>query len=931
MHLIHLHYIFALFLSTFVSVTVVIDLIDSKFDFDSVFSIRTMPLPIAVGGVSLSSERLKGPYQPPPSGLSHGTSTESQHLEPLVPEPLQSQSVTWAVCPQTEWQARTVVSFFDKENVSGGESESETQQQEGKNPKRRRMVEIRLQISPLARALSPKVYRETSYHLELFDYDEDDDGSEIGSNSYGLTDDHIEDSLSSDSETVDGDHLGNQWRQEETHRQPQVVFSQDRRHLMVLLFHNNNQSGNSNIRKRTDFSEKTEQQQSAMIIFQLRKPKTPTISSPDIRSKIPLPSYIAKATPDSSDDSNASGEFTEHRNNAIATNSSNFIGGSPVVATHPKFVPSCKGVTAICRLSGEAINHGCLPPPSFPNPTFCLAVKNDGTLNWVNIHSAKITATAELLGIHSNRCIVSSMKASPDSTLDSGMVALVIAYSNSSSGSDSSQSVVSCVTDYDENDVDDIAGSIESITSNSINSEEYSNCQRMKRGDCVLMKWSNPSRQSPSANNETRSGSPSGMMNVTLRSVWSPPSGIDENDELRVTGVCFGSLPSVLCVVYTHSNEGEVSLGPRQKLAQVLTISNNVSSGSSEVCDLVPTVSLYLSADQVEQAPNVANVDHKMNFNSDKDHDHYEYDTGSCSEYETSMDEVSSDEDSDKRRKENPFGATIESRLVGIQHDPASDSFVVSSIFFGNHEQMDYWVGCVWNWRANAIGWMIQHEIPALPSSYRNNIGRDGICWSRLYFGHDMYNGGGSYLVHMNSFLQYDDIIDDGNPINFENLAFLKTRKRIVPVAMLSPRNSSDPIVFSERSSLLLAENHISFPSVARKDSDVTVRELDWKISALPLSYTASHGPLRIAAMGHTQVKSIAVASARGVCVMDTHHNKWKQFGSPSEERSFSILAMTWWEGSPRSGKDDKRDDLLVAITQTRFDERFLSCWAPKR
>lgn len=865
-----------------------------------------MPLPIAVGGVSLSSERLNAPYQPPPFVSSRGTTAESKNAEEDFLKPRPYQSVTWAVCPRNEWQARTAVSFYDKEDAGGSSrnNESQPQQQPQNKCKRRRMLEIRVQISPLARALSPDVYRETSYHLPLFTYDdtedEDESRSDQRSDSSSISEDHNEDSDYSDSET-DDDDLEDTLPLQETHRQHQVVFSEDRRHLIVLLLHS----------KRDDPNYWQQQQQSAIVVFQLRKPKSPTNSSADIRRKIPLPSYIgAKVTPGSSSD--AGKELPSQ--SAL----SNSIGGSPAIATNPKFVPSCNGVTAICRLGREPSNPDGVRQKAVPKPTFFLAMKNDGTLNWVDTHSAQITTTAQLPEIDSSHCFVSSMKASPSSTSDTGMLALVIASSNPSSESDSSQSVVSYETDNDEEDVVGIDSSIDSIGSSISNK---SGGQRAQGGDCVLINWSMSSLESSSDEKQ--------VMQVELLSVWSPPSGSGENDELRVTGVCFGSLSSVLCVVYTHSNRGDVSLGPRQKMAQILAISYKKSNGSSEGYQVIPTVSLYLSSEQVEQAPSVASIDQKMNYQSGEDYEYYESANENDSEYETSIDA----EESDEFGKLSYFGATRESRLVGIQHDPSSDSFVISSIFCGSRGKNDHWVGCVWNWRANAIGWMIQHEIATLMSLSQNNIARRSgeTSWSRLYFGRDPYSRGSPYLIYINSMLQYDGTNDFGNTINNNDSTILKTRKRSVPVAMLSPSNSSNPIVFTERSSLLLAENHVSFPSLASKDSDVTISELDWKISALPLSYTTSHGPPRIAAMSATRAKSIAVSSARGVCVMDTQHKKWKQFGSPTEERSFSVLAMNWWEGSLKGKKDDERDDLLVAVTQTVSGAQFLSCWSSKR
>ena len=207
--------------------------------------------------------------------------------------------------------------------------------------------------------------------------------------------------------------------------------------------------------------------------------------------------------------------------------------------------------------------------------------------------------------------------------------------------------------------------------------------------------------------------------------------------------------------------------------------------------------------------------------------------------------------------------------------------------------------------------------------------------WSRLYRGRDSNYGGGSHLVYINASLRYGDSGEINNDANSTDKntynKVIETEKRIVPVAVLSPDNSTNPGVFTERCSLLLARDHISFPYVAKKDSDPTMLELDWKISALPLSYTMSHGPPNIAIIGPVAAKSVAVSSAFGVCVMDTSNNKWKHFGSPNEERSFSVVAMTWWEGNLKRRKEHDKDDLLVAIIQTRNGEQFLGCWSSKR
>ena len=876
-----------------------------------------MSLPIAVGGVSLSSEKIKGPYQPSLSKSAIDSPAYDHKSHPDVLESRPHQSVTWAVCPRNEWQARTVVSFFDKDVESSQENAKE--QQDNSESTRKRMVEIRVQISPLARALSPNMYRETSYQLELFTYlddmyesgddGEDDDESDFGSHSDDSSEEYEEDSFSSESERDDDDRLEDQAPLEENHRQPQVIFSQDRRHLIVLLFHTKRTHSNSR-----RWAERIQHHQSAIVTFQLRKPKTTTGSSLDIRSRIPIPSYIGKPTPGSGGNSSI-GSVANHQNESSATSTPD-IGGSPAVATHPKFIPACNDITAICRLCREESNPVGMPGPAPPHSSLFLAITNNGNLNWVDVHSAQIVATALLTDIRSNGCYVSSMNASPASTVDSGLVALVIASSNPSSPdlSQSSQSSASNVTDHDDEDSEDddsIQGSIETGASSSKDSDEESIRHRINGGDCVLIRWSDHSLNLSGTENGTRSENPPAMKNARLESVWSPPPGANENDELRVASVCFGSLSSVLCVVYTHSSERRISLGPRQKMAQILTLSDDLSNDETEGSDFVPTVSLYLSPDQVEQAPSVAN------FNDPSAEEIYE----NYAEHEAGFEGISI---SRKMGKENTFAMSIESRLIGIQHDPRSNSFMISSIFRGNRDMEDYWVGFVWNWRANAIGWMIQHAVPPLSTLFRKTT---ALRWSRLYFGID----GGPYLVYMNATLQPEDIDGSEHSTKYGGPSILNTSKKFVAASMLSPTNSSDTTIFTERSSLLLSENHVSFPCVVRKDSDVTVRELDWKLSALPLSYRASQGPPSIAAMGSTRAKSIAVASSRGVCVMDTHNQKWKQFGSPSEERAFSVLAMTWWEGSPRGERDDENDDLLVALTQTRAGGRFLSCWTSKR
>jgi hypothetical protein len=76
------------------------------------------------------------------------------------------------------------------------------------------------------------------------------------------------------------------------------------------------------------------------------------------------------------------------------------------------------------------------------------------------------------------------------------------------------------------------------------------------------------------------------------------------------------------------------------------------------------------------------------------------------------------------------------------------------------------------------------------------------------------------------------------------------------------------------------------------------------------------------------------VASSCGVCILDISKYKWKQFGTPTEERTFGIVAMTWWEGNnggdgedsatTATASEEETEDLLVAIIQSNNGRQYL-------
>ena len=84
----------------------------------------------------------------------------------------------------------------------------------------------------------------------------------------------------------------------------------------------------------------------------------------------------------------------------------------------------------------------------------------------------------------------------------------------------------------------------------------------------------------------------------------------------------------------------------------------------------------------------------------------------------------------------------------------------------------------------------------------------------------------------------------------------------------------------------------------------------------MPSTYIHEYGPPRIAAVGRQNGCSLAVASSYGICILDNKY-KWKQFGTPNEEKTFGIVAMTWWEGNLEGETELESEDLLVAIIQS--------------
>ena len=152
--------------------------------------------------------------------------------------------------------------------------------------------------------------------------------------------------------------------------------------------------------------------------------------------------------------------------------------------------------------------------------------------------------------------------------------------------------------------------------------------------------------------------------------------------------------------------------------------------------------------------------------------------------------------------------------------------------------------------------------------------------------------------------------------------------------------------------------------------------EIEWQEADIPINYRLDYGCPIIAAMS-TGGRSIAVASSRGLCVLEcsprpkkcsvandrtfmfeastpsTLNNepqsyscrhslppKWHLFGNETEEKAFRVLTMAWWQGHQMAKRHHVSDDLLCAVVQLQRNDAgsgdpagtcYLACWSQRR
>ena len=730
-----------------------------------------MPLPIVLGGKSVSAQTLPGPCGWPDE------SEDGVFLEPLE----LYQTLGWGVCPLGEWLVRVTCSYYDLIDPSTGSRDCT-------------MVEVRIQLSPMTRPLSLD-YRETEHHLKLFD---------------GAQDDYPQ-------------------------SQPQVVVSSDRKNLAVLLFH-------------------PHQQSSALVIFQLRKPRSDLSSAVRTSTNpIPVPSYIQKVGNEDAQEASM-----DHRD-------------PPAVATHPRFV-SVWGIATLC----------CLPPNV--NPSVFLAACHDGSLVWLDARSSMAVATGHLeltLNEQEEYLPFSSMRAAPSSEMNLGQVLLVTAkgtavlvhwnlesttkvqqtflkrastgtvitessltsplHSTSvPSGAEVMASPVpsssnptksppsrsqSSDSAFSPNRMRDMfrlpkrTSSGDSIGSakragafdlklpfqttnvapaNDDESTDASTTKRQHMDGFVLKELqkrtlsatsataaTNRSSNASSASvSSTRSSGPSPLLQQVLHAqqeqqkqtqqtlqqkhrrrrsglegaravdtlkrqmklqVLASVGGGIGDQTLKVVDALFATLPTMVCLLYEPDPSTRC-------VAQMYSI--------SEEGMFQPLLALTLSKEQLEEAFKVhASRDHGTS-------------TRPSRFAETSI--------------------SLQSRK-GLDHDAVSDTFAISTIIsVGGQKGQDSprWFGCLWNWRSNALSWTIQQD---------SSTSSSAPLWNRLYFARHPQQS--NQLVFLEC----------------RQDKYLHVRKQIVSTGLLSPSSCLvEGGIPLEANSLLLTSDSIRFPGASQ-------------------------------------------------------------------------------------------------------------------
>jgi len=299
-----------------------------------------------------------------------------------------------------------------------------------------------------------------------------------------------------------------------------------------------------------------------------------------------------------------------------------------------------------------------------------------------------------------------------------------------------------------------------------------------------------------------------------------------------------------------------------------------------------------------------------------------------------------------------------------LVYDPASDSIAVSDFLTitttgaGSETVTTAQIPfiCLWSWRTNAQGYT---AMASLQESDGEDVDLPFFCVSRLFFTRDHeYRRGIAHLLASTT----------------NGFAPRRLRKEMYETALLSPphESSRQRSPMYQPSTLLLSSTSVSYPTTSKASPSGENFELRWSESFIPHNYVATYGAPRVAAIGTSNNKSIAVASSRGFCILDNcssadklssdakwaavyknvnrnakgdrdaavakmlrrghSHPRWSLFGNEADERRFRVISMAWWEGSgPDTTNSISSDDILVTVIEVLDGKEgrafFLPCW----
>jgi len=300
------------------------------------------------------------------------------------------------------------------------------------------------------------------------------------------------------------------------------------------------------------------------------------------------------------------------------------------------------------------------------------------------------------------------------------------------------------------------------------------------------------------------------------------------------------------------------------------------------------------------------------------------------------------------QKKETIVSFSRNESSMSISYHRGIDCLAISSNIVKN--EASSWriksrqIVCLWDWKRCARGLTLISSTSLENPLSRRNAAR----LSLLHLGKDSING--LSAVHI-----------------FEKVwkGVRRLQKVVFDLGTLSPPYVESSLGVDQPSAIIMQHDSVTFPAVSKSNTiDTTIHWVEYRI---PPSYISINGPCRLAVIGKDCGKSVAVASSRGLCILDlsrmvhrqnnfpfkndrnepcveglvcneselnvTSLPRWKLFNSIRGERNFQVVGMVWWaRGAVGSAKGGRPDDLLLAVIKFLNGEptQHLVCWSRK-